>query len=108
MRLTELEPQFLKRSGNVHEYVSIADADGIFFLCPACFAANKGNVGTHGIICWQPHVPQTESPGPGRWSFQGTGYEDLTLVAGSSSILLNGAPCKAHFYVRNGEIVLST
>jgi hypothetical protein len=44
------------------------------------------------------------SPTPGRWDFQGTGLQDLTLVAGSSSVLLTGG-CRAHFFVRDGEIV---
>jgi hypothetical protein len=73
------------------------------------------NIGVHGVICWQPHVPQTMPPVPGRWKFMGTGYNDLTLVAGSSSILLTctckpkpGEPpckcCKAHFFIKNGNI----
>ncbi len=34
----------------------------------------------------------------------GTGIADLTLVAGSSSVALQGG-CKAHFFVRDGAIV---
>ena len=106
MKITELEPQFLKliddkTQGYVH---SINEADGIMFLCPACFKNNGGNVGTHTIICWQPHIPQNIHPNPGRWNFLGSGYEDLELKAGSSSIALTGG-CNAHFFVRNGEII---
>ena len=81
----------------------IAEADGVTFLCPVCFVANGGSVGTHSVCCWRPRVPQTVKPVPGRWEFQGTGIDDLTLVAGSSSVLLQG-PCGAHFFVRNGAI----
>jgi hypothetical protein len=108
MRLVDLDAKFLKRSADdcwTCEGVSLADADGLMLLCPVCFRTNGGKVGTHAVICWQPHVPQTALPGPGRWNFQGTGIEDLTLVAGSSSVLLQGAPCQAHFYVRGGAIV---
>ena len=106
MRLAELEPKFLRRDDDRHfaEVESIGEADGIRFLCPVCFAKNSGPKGTHGVICWSPKVPQTTSPVPGRWEMHGSGVDDLTLVAGSSSVLLNGG-CGAHFFVRNGEIV---
>ena len=106
MRLEDLEPQFLRwKSPSAFQHVdSIEEADGIFFLCPKCFVANGGMIGTHGVMCWRPHVPQDTSPKPGRWEFSGTGYADLTLVAGSSSVLLTSG-CRAHFFVRAGEIV---
>lgn len=108
MRLTELEPEFLKLcdpEGKSHRTdATFEDCDGLFFLCPVCFKANGGNVGTHGVICWKPHVPQTIQPTPGRWSQTGSGFHDLSLVAGSSSVLLQGG-CNAHFFIQNGEIV---
>ena len=108
MRLAELEPQFLrvvdpKRWAHVD---SIAEADGIFFQCPVCWLKNQGPTGTHGVVCWRPRVPQTVHPVPGRWEFQGGGYGNLTLVAGSSSVLLMSG-CKAHFFVRAGEIIIT-
>jgi hypothetical protein len=108
MKLTELEPKFLKWEDDTHFRMidEIAGADGLEFLCPACFKANNGAVGTHGTICWTPKVPQTTSPTPGRWNIQGTGYHNVTLVAGSSSVSLPTASCKAHFFVRSGEIVM--
>lgn len=81
----------------------ISSADGVMFLCPKCFQANGGSVGTHSIICWRPRVPDDVAPKPGRWELVGTGIDDLTLVAGSSSILLTGGCC-AHFFIRNGSI----
>jgi hypothetical protein len=106
MLLGELEPTFLKilddrrcqRWG-----VELADADGVMFLCPACFQKNGGSVGTHSIICWQPHVDPKRDPKPGRWPFTGTSIEDLTL---SPSISLPGDGCGAHFFIENGEIRL--
>ena len=105
MRLRDLEPQFLRRKSprEWQNVDSIEEADGIFFLCPKCFAANGGAIGTHGVMCWRPHVPQDTPPTPGRWEFEGTGYGDLTLVAGSSSVLLTSG-CMAHFFVRAGAI----
>lgn len=107
MKLVELEPRFLKIAAPDSwnsEGVGIKEADGLIFLCPVCFKKNNGNVGTHSIICWKPHVPQTRTPGPGRWNFLGTGFEDITLQAGSSSIFLTTSDCKAHFLITNGEI----
>lgn len=105
MKLIELEPRLLKIvaddrwSGDA----TMADCDGVQFLCPTCFETNKGSVGTHSVVCWKPHVPQTVYPRPGRWHILGTSFENLTLQAGSSSVKLN-APCNAHFFVRDGEV----
>ena len=109
MKLTELEPEFCKLTseGNGDSWrtdVGFADCDGVMFLCPKCWTANKGPIGTHVVICWKPHVPQTVSPGPGRWSHTGTGFSDLSLVAGSSSVHLQGG-CGAHVHVRGGEVI---
>lgn len=74
------------------------------FLCPLCFTRNSGPIGTHIVICWQPDkVPADATPGPGRWKFQGTSLDDLTLIANSSSILLTSG-CEWHGYVRNGNV----
>lgn len=108
MRLLDLEPQFLRiaEPNKLYHHVdSIAEADGMLFLCPKCFVTNAGPVGAHSVVCWRPHVSQTELPVPGRWEFEGTGLHDLTLVAGSSSVLITGG-CNAHFFVRGGEIVM--
>lgn len=106
MKLRELDAKFLKRddSHHFHFVETIGEADGVEFLCPKCFAANGGPSGTHAVICWSPSVPQDTSPTPGRWQLQGSGLDDLTLVAGSSSVLLKGG-CGAHFFVRSGAIV---
>ena len=111
MKLRDLDPEFLRYIGERDMHVGdppdvgIAESDAIMFLCPTCFAKNSGRVGTHRVICNRPHVPQSEyRVGPGRWQFEGTGFDDLTLVAGSSSIALQGG-CAAHFFVRAGEIV---
>lgn len=107
MRLVDLDPRFLKveTERSFRDVDDIAAADGIVFLCPKCLGDNGGQrPGVHSIICWQPHIPQTIPPTPGRWSFVGTGIEDLTLKAGSSSIALTSGCC-AHFYITAGGIV---
>ena len=105
MKLAELDPLFLKMIDNRMwaTDAKIENCDGIEFLCPLCFKNNGGKVGTHMIICWKPSVPQHIYPAPGRWSIKGSGLEDLSLVAGSSSVFLQSG-CKAHFFVENGEI----
>jgi len=107
LKLSQLEPQFLARvdDKNFRHVFSLAEADGICFVCPKCLQdASMHRPGVHSVICWRPQVLQTTSPTPGRWEFEGTGIDDLTLVAGSSSVLLTSG-CGAHFYVRNGEII---
>ena len=102
----ELEGQFIKviDENSWRDVDAIGDADGVIFLCPKCYQDNGGSVGTHSVLCWSPKVPLTITPVPGRWNLTGTGLSDLTLVAGSSSVLLTSG-CQAHFFVRNGEIV---
>lgn len=105
MKLIKLEPHWMKRV-NAREFQdvdSIQEADGIRFLCPKCFADKGNKIGVHSCICWAPSVPQDTSPTPGRWDLVGTSFDDLTLVAGSSSILLTSG-CMAHFFIRNGEV----
>lgn len=108
VRLTELEPQFIRYElENGREslpYVSaLAEAQGVLFLCPACFKANNGPVGTHMVLCWfrDRGVPDTATPKPGRWSVNGTSCEDLTLAP---SVLLNGDGCGWHGFVTAGAI----
>jgi hypothetical protein len=113
MKLTELEPQFLRyektAASTVFHYVDrIDDAQGIRFLCPKCFQANAGKVGTHGVICWSSSrgVADDAQPGPGRWRLVGTGYGDLSLMeepGKSRSVLLRG-DCAWHGFVTNGEV----
>lgn len=108
MKLAECRPEFLKWEDDSHFKIasSVNEADGLLLLCPVCLKNNKmSTMGVHSIICWEPNVPQTTSPKPGRWNMSGTGFDDLTLTAGSSSILLTGDGCKAHFFITNGEIV---
>lgn len=104
MKLTDLEPEFTKwisdtRSQRVD---SLAEADGLWFLCPKC-VHERGDTRVHMVLCWQPYVPQTTSPKPGRWTMTGTGFEDLTL---SPSVHLSGEGCGWHGFVRNGEVTV--
>ena len=108
MKLSELKAQFLliTEPGRGFKHVDdVSIAQGIMFLCPKCFVTNKGPVGTHSVLCWFAGrgVSDQETPGPGRWHPVGTGYDDLSLVAGSSSVRLVGG-CNAHFHVTGGSI----
>jgi hypothetical protein len=105
--LRELEAVFLKMIDDCHwqEVDEIAGSDGIRFLCPVCFEGPPpGPIGCHIIVCWQPHVSQDHIPKPGRWNLVGSNIDDLSLVAGSSSIQIIGG-CNAHFHVIAGRIV---
>lgn len=113
MRLTELAPEWMcyevRSDGIYHVRVDgIGAAQGIMFLCPKCFVANGGPVGTHAVICWSRSrgVPDEASPGPGRWTLEGSSFEDLTLNGdgGSRSVLLTCGGCAWHGFVTNGEV----
>lgn len=85
---------------------SIAEADGVMFLCPKCYIENNGPVGTHSVICWfVGRVPDDVDPKPGRWTPTGTGLSDLTFVPSdgrTQSVLLTGG-CHWHGLVVNGD-----
>jgi hypothetical protein len=106
MKLTDLDASFIKLAderGSYRTDATFEDCDGVEFLCPKCFAENNGPVGTHMVLCWKPHVPQTISPKPGRWNHRGTGMHDLTLFNGSSSIALVGG-CGWHGFVGYADV----
>lgn len=107
MKLAELEPQFLRyvvEDGRecLHHVDTLAEAQGIFLLCPKCFEANHGPVGTHAVICWfrDRGVPAEAVPGPARWGALGTGLDDLTL---SPSVQLLGG-CRWHGFITSGAV----
>lgn len=98
MRFVKLEPEFLRNDGETVE--SINAAHGVMFLCPKCFTLKGGPVGVHQICCWCPGAPGVAGA---RWELKGTGFSDLSLVGGSSSVRIIGG-CAAHFFVTAGKI----
>lgn len=88
------------------EVDTLAEADGVMFLCPKCFADNGGPVGTHAVICWfVGKVTDDVDPKPGRWTPTGTDLSDLSFVpsAGRShSVLLTGG-CRWHGFLTDGN-----
>lgn len=107
MNLTDLDPEFVSviDAKQFQHVDSIEQADGIRFLCPLCYQRNGGPIGVHSVLCWKPSVQKDITPGPGRWDMQGSGFNDLTLVAGSSSVRLTDG-CEAHFFIKNGKIIM--
>jgi hypothetical protein len=108
MRLSDLKPEYWQYVSETEQHAVIKkdDANGIMFLCPECTRRklNGEKIHVHSILCWNPSVPQTILPIPGRWNILGDNFEDLTLQNGSSSVALTGA-CNAHFCIKNGEII---
>jgi hypothetical protein len=84
---------------------TVAEADSIMFLCPACYKQNKGKVGTHSVrvdfrgravpdnVC----IKNAEGK-PVRWQVQGTTIDDVSTQP--SIQILHG--CQWHGYVTNG------
>lgn len=115
MRLVDLDAKFLRYELGMEDgratFIEVDDikqAQGVRFLCPKCYEANKGEVGTHLVICWSRSrgVPDEAVPQPGRWALEGTGIDDLTLNADppstARSVQLHGG-CAWHGYVTKGE-----
>jgi len=105
MKLTDLDAKFLKVESerSYRTDATMAEAQGVLLLCPICFVKNGGEVGTHSVVCWfrNKGVPDSMSPGPGRWDVSGTGIADLTL---SPSVFLSGAGgCQWHGWIKNGN-----
>jgi len=108
-KLTTLHAKFIRYDdGSLFRDATFETAQGVIFLCPKCYAANNGPVGTHSVICWSRSrgVPDDARPHPGRWKMIGTSIEDLTLEAdppGSArSVALSGG-CSWHGFVTNGD-----
>ena len=65
---------------------SLANAQGIHFLCPACYTKNGGRGGTHmvqvgfhGRGLKDSQSSHNREGKPSRWHVSGTGLADLTL-----------------------------
>ena len=112
MKLADLQPALLSYvvgpdGVSWRRVEDLAAAQGLKFLCPACYAANGGPKGTHSVICWSRSrgVPDDAAPGPGRWVLAGSSLEDLSLWAEpgqTRSIQLNGG-CNWHGYITDGR-----
>lgn len=113
--LSQLEAKFIRyeRRADGEFFIdveTIDEAQGVEFLCPRCFTANNGPVGTHMVVCWSRSrgVPDEVEPRPGRWALAGTSIADLTLNADppgtARSVQLNGG-CSWHGFVTNGRAV---
>ncbi len=110
MRLAELNARFYASTEPRHfqRVKKRRNADRVMFLCPACFIANKGPVGTHSIAIDfiggktpDADCVHNDKGQPVRWTASDDPLERLTL---SPSILIISG-CAWHGWVRGGEIV---
>lgn len=105
--LRELEAEFVKDTDGgkaLTPVQTLAEADGVMYLCPKCFVANKGPVGTHRVLNWfEDKVPDDRRP-TGRWKPSGTGLDDLTFVPGKKSCSVRVTTgCLWHGFVTKGK-----
>lgn len=106
MKLADLDPQFLRYDDGDHVNVNtLAEADGIRFLCPQCFGINGGRTGTHSMVRWfEGKVPPEAIP-EGRWTTSGSGYHDLSFILGDNKRSLQVVnDCKLRAFLADGEI----
>jgi hypothetical protein len=129
MLLTDLEPHFLtvvvekdvptdiadadweiSRKSHVefrdrttlHRVETLAEAQGMWMLCPKCFQENGGRVGTHSVLVLFDGrgVPADVCIGTARWNVSGNSLADVTVTP---SILVVGG-CGWHGFVTNGQV----
>jgi hypothetical protein len=74
---------------------TLAEAQGIRFLCPICFT-NKEN-GVHSVL--MPFAERGHTA-PHMWNVSGSGYHDLSTTP--SYLIVGG--CNWHGYITNGEV----
>lgn len=86
---------------------SLAEAQGIWMLCPLCFKTNSGPKGTHMVEVTFADRGVNDNEGthnmeghPVRWQVSGTGLNDLTT---SPSIQLLGGGCAWHGFIKDGD-----
>ncbi len=106
MRLTDLKPHWITgfhANGHWEDQVqSAAEAQGVRFLCPKCFAEAGSPIGTHSVLVpfKDRDVPDDAMPSMPRWIVSGTSFDDLTTTP---SILLVGG-CEWHGFITNGDV----
>lgn len=109
--LRQLEATFIalvndpSREGWREDVATLDAAQGIRFLCPRCYRANGGPIGTHSILCWFAGrgVPSTTMPGPGRWiPNPGAVIETLTFIGPNAASVQSGKHW--HGFVRSGHV----
>lgn len=119
MKLSELKAQLVRyesRPDGEHMVTvqALAEAQGVMFLCPKCFAENGGSAGTHRVIATfagrgaLDHQGSHDKDGkPTRWQVEGTGLEDLTLKPSVHIFKAEEAvevdTCGWHGWVNNGD-----
>jgi|SRR5581483_523604 len=109
MKLIDLEPRLFRLadingdSASLERVDSLAEAQGIRFVCPKCFVSNNGPIGTHYIICLfrDKGIPNNIMQTIARWFVSGKDFSDLTLTP---SILLPDN-CMWHGFITNGMIL---
>lgn len=108
MKFSLLRPKWIRTTPDGFRIVETkAEAQGVMFLCPKCYAANGGVVGTHMILCWSRTLgtPDDKTPGPGRWTFAGD-LANLSIngdpPGNARSVQLHGG-CAWHGHVTAGE-----
>lgn len=106
--LRELEAEFLTLTERGFQSVeTLAEARGVWFVCPKCFKAKGGRAGSHKVICWFVGVALApDRVGPGRWNPSGTSLDDLSFIGpGSYSVQLTGG-CAWHGHISNGRATI--
>ncbi len=86
---------------------TLAEAQGIVFLCPLCFTKNNGTKGTHSCEVTFSGKGVKDDEGvhndlgiPVRWSVTGNNFEDLSTSP--SVLLLSG--CRWHGFITAGNV----
>ena len=88
---------------------TLAEAHGIWFDCPLCFAKNGGPIGTHCVLIWFAGKPvpdrlcKNKDGQIVRWTIAGgTGLSDLVITP--SNALQSESGCKWHGFIGSSGV----
>ena len=100
MRLRDLDAVLVRSDGPLmyRNVGTLAEAQGVLFLCPLCRARLGTDVGCHSVLVWfdVPGLDPAWEPTP-RWKVSGTSLDDLTLDPSVN------VPGDWHGWVRDGD-----
>lgn len=109
MKLTELDPTFVRATGNGghQDVATLAEAQGVLFVCPSCYQRNgNSDIGVHMVLVWfrDRGVPDDAVPKPARWAVSGSSLDDLTLQPSISLQTDERSRDEWHGFITNGQV----
>lgn len=96
--------RFYNDNLNFEEVKTLAEADGVQFICPKCFKEDPDAEYPHEVTLWFSSIGKLSEKIQGHpgWNKSGSSLEDLTFVPPGAVSVLIKARCCWHGFVKNG------